>query len=387
MGFAHDLHARTDASDGIGSGSSGRTRGRSPLRSDAVLDRGTGHRDRRRARRRGSDGTAGSASRAGRPARSARRETRRAGDAAAAAGRPSGRARRTSCRRRDVYLAAGRIRGRRLGGTSVCAYFGSATTHSPGGKRLAELILDELERELGVRRTPGSAHGSRCCARRGCLRCRSSRACTAAGRSSANRTRGDRGARPVLRRRDAALRELGGQRRRARSASARPSSAPRMQRMDRALAARWERGLVARHGATMLRAVRFCLMLEGQAGRDLARLAAPPRRRAERLGFEATVPLRSLLQRRWAGDRGSTDAWTSSPALAAETSRIRLGTLCLRSRSVSRPCWRSARSTVDEISGGRVRSGWARAGGRRSIAATASRSHRPRNASRCSRSS
>ena len=32
---------------------------------------------------------------------------------------------------------------------SVCAYFGSATTHSPAGKRLAELVAEELERELG----------------------------------------------------------------------------------------------------------------------------------------------------------------------------------------------------------------------------------------------
>jgi N-acetylmuramoyl-L-alanine amidase len=36
-----------------------------------------------------------------------------------------------------------------LGGMSVCAYFGSATTHSPAGKRLAELVAEELRRELG----------------------------------------------------------------------------------------------------------------------------------------------------------------------------------------------------------------------------------------------
>lgn len=34
-------------------------------------------------------------------------------------------------------------------GGSTCSYFGSASTHSPAGKRLAELVLDELERELG----------------------------------------------------------------------------------------------------------------------------------------------------------------------------------------------------------------------------------------------
>jgi N-acetylmuramoyl-L-alanine amidase len=33
-------------------------------------------------------------------------------------------------------------------GTSVCAYFGSATTHSPAGKRLAELVSEELQRRF-----------------------------------------------------------------------------------------------------------------------------------------------------------------------------------------------------------------------------------------------
>jgi N-acetylmuramoyl-L-alanine amidase len=38
--------------------------------------------------------------------------------------------------------------GSRAGGP-VCAYFGSATTHSPAGKRLAELVLEELDRGPG----------------------------------------------------------------------------------------------------------------------------------------------------------------------------------------------------------------------------------------------
>ncbi|MEP6758032.1 MAG: peptidoglycan-binding protein [Actinomycetota bacterium] len=33
----------------------------------------------------------------------------------------------------------------------TCSYFGSQATHSPGGRHLAELILDELEHELRVR--------------------------------------------------------------------------------------------------------------------------------------------------------------------------------------------------------------------------------------------
>jgi len=43
-----------------------------------------------------------------------------------------------------------------LGGMSVCAYFGSATTHSPAGKHLAGLIAEELQRELG---SPGHLEG------------------------------------------------------------------------------------------------------------------------------------------------------------------------------------------------------------------------------------
>jgi len=33
----------------------------------------------------------------------------------------------------------------------TCSYFGSASTHSPAGMLLAQLILEELEAELGVR--------------------------------------------------------------------------------------------------------------------------------------------------------------------------------------------------------------------------------------------
>ena len=38
----------------------------------------------------------------------------------------------------------------------TCTYFGSPTTYSPAGKRLAELVLEELERELGC---PGTLEG------------------------------------------------------------------------------------------------------------------------------------------------------------------------------------------------------------------------------------
>jgi N-acetylmuramoyl-L-alanine amidase len=39
---------------------------------------------------------------------------------------------------------------------STCSYFGSVSTHSPAGKRLAELVCEELERALGV---PGTLRG------------------------------------------------------------------------------------------------------------------------------------------------------------------------------------------------------------------------------------
>ena len=41
-------------------------------------------------------------------------------------------------------------------GGPTCTYFGSPMTHSPAGKRLAELVLEELERELGC---PGTLEG------------------------------------------------------------------------------------------------------------------------------------------------------------------------------------------------------------------------------------
>ncbi len=43
-------------------------------------------------------------------------------------------------------------------GATVCAYFGSATTHSPAGKRLAELVTEELERRAPLPRAARGAH-------------------------------------------------------------------------------------------------------------------------------------------------------------------------------------------------------------------------------------
>jgi N-acetylmuramoyl-L-alanine amidase len=40
-----------------------------------------------------------------------------------------------------------------VGATPTCSYFGSAATHSPAGKRLAELAAEELNRQLGCTMT------------------------------------------------------------------------------------------------------------------------------------------------------------------------------------------------------------------------------------------
>jgi N-acetylmuramoyl-L-alanine amidase len=47
----------------------------------------------------------------------------------------------------SVHLGAGLPEG----SGPTCSYFGSSTTHSPGGRHLAELILEELEREFARR--------------------------------------------------------------------------------------------------------------------------------------------------------------------------------------------------------------------------------------------
>lgn len=106
----------------------------------------------------------------------------------------------------------------------------------------------------------------------------------------------------------------------------------------------------------MLRAVRFCLMIEGQEGvtwDDWLALAQT----AERLGFEALFRSDHYFSGRGVTGRGSTDAWTLLGALAARTERVRLGTLVspvtFRSPSVLA---RSA-ATVDQISGGRAEIG------------------------------
>ena len=106
----------------------------------------------------------------------------------------------------------------------------------------------------------------------------------------------------------------------------------------------------------MLRAVRFCLMLEGQEGVTWEEWIGAACA-AERLGFDAIFTSDHYFSVMGSRDRGSSDAWTNLGAIAASTSSIRLGTLVspvtFREPAVLAKC----ATTVDRISGGRVELG------------------------------
>jgi F420-dependent oxidoreductase-like protein len=102
--------------------------------------------------------------------------------------------------------------------------------------------------------------------------------------------------------------------------------------------------------------MRICLMLEGQEGVTWPQWLAVAEA-TERLGFEALFTSDHYLSVQGARDHGSSDAWTMLSALAARTSRIRLGTLV--SPITFRPpaVLAKAATTVDHVSGGRVELG------------------------------
>jgi F420-dependent oxidoreductase-like protein len=106
----------------------------------------------------------------------------------------------------------------------------------------------------------------------------------------------------------------------------------------------------------MLRAVRFCLMIEGQEGVTWDNWLALADT-AERLGFEALFRSDHYFSGAGAGGRGSTDAWALLAALAARTERIRLGTLVSPVTFRLPSVLAKSAVTVDEISGGRVEIG------------------------------
>jgi F420-dependent oxidoreductase-like protein len=102
--------------------------------------------------------------------------------------------------------------------------------------------------------------------------------------------------------------------------------------------------------------MRVCVMVEGQQGvrwSDWVALADA----CERLGFEGLFRSDHYFSARGVSGRGSTDAWTLLGALAARTSRIRLGTLVSPVTFREPALLAKAATTVDEISGGRVEIG------------------------------
>jgi F420-dependent oxidoreductase-like protein len=106
----------------------------------------------------------------------------------------------------------------------------------------------------------------------------------------------------------------------------------------------------------MLRAVRFCLMIEGQQGVTWNHWLALAES-AERLGFEALFRSDHYFSSEGVGGRGSTDAWALLAALAAKTERIRLGTLVSPVTFRLPGVLAKSAATVDEVSGGRVEIG------------------------------
>jgi F420-dependent oxidoreductase-like protein len=106
----------------------------------------------------------------------------------------------------------------------------------------------------------------------------------------------------------------------------------------------------------MLRAVRFCLMIEGQQGVTWKQWLALAEA-AERLGFEGLFRSDHYFSSSGVGGRGSTDAWGLLAALAARTERIRLGTLVSPVTFRLPSVLAKNAATVDEISGGRVEIG------------------------------
>lgn len=92
----------------------------------------------------------------------------------------------------------------------------------------------------------------------------------------------------------------------------------------------------------------------GAAYADLSRVA----RHAEELGFDGFFTAdHYLTMGTWNGLPGPTDAWTTHAALAAQTSRIRLGTLVSPATFRLPGPLAIAVAQVDHISGGRVELG------------------------------
>jgi F420-dependent oxidoreductase-like protein len=102
--------------------------------------------------------------------------------------------------------------------------------------------------------------------------------------------------------------------------------------------------------------MRFAVMIEGQEDvgwEDWLALA----RACERLGFEALFRSDHYLSVEGAHDRGSLDAWATVAALAAVTTKVRLGTLVSPATFRHPSVLAKNAVTADHVSGGRIEVG------------------------------
>lgn len=102
--------------------------------------------------------------------------------------------------------------------------------------------------------------------------------------------------------------------------------------------------------------MRICLMIEGQEGvawEQWKALGAA----CDEHGYEALFRSDHYLSVAGHADRGSLDAWTTLAALAAVTSRVRLGTLVSPATFRHPSVLAKSAVTVDQVSGGRAELG------------------------------
>jgi F420-dependent oxidoreductase-like protein len=102
--------------------------------------------------------------------------------------------------------------------------------------------------------------------------------------------------------------------------------------------------------------MRICLMIEGQEGVTWEQWKALGAACDEH-GYEALFRSDHYLSVAGHADRGSLDAWTTLAALAAVTSRVRLGTLVSPATFRHPSVLAKSAVTVDRVSGGRAELG------------------------------
>ena len=139
-----------------------------------------------------------------------------------------------------------------------------------------------------------------------------------------------------------------------RAPGARARARTRARAPCRRAGARRRRGLPSDGYRTAVGSLGYSLMLEGQEGVTWSQWLAIART-CERLGFDGLLTSDHYLSVVHAQEPGSNDAWTLLGALAASTERLRLGTMVSPVTFRLPAVLAKAATTVDRISGGRVR--------------------------------